>query len=93
MNVVPLNLVNPNNVLNSLCRVKKILFQKNKIREGRIQNIKGKNKIPKNDLIQLIDKLIIFVDGSKIENKFIITFKILNFLNFYLKKMLFLFYC
>lgn len=39
------------------------------------QNTIGKNKIPKNELNQFKDKLKIFVEGSKIENKFIIIFK------------------
>ena len=55
------------------------------IREGRNQNIMGKNKIPKNELSQFNDKLKIFVEGSKIENKFIIIFKLKSyyFLLFY----------
>jgi hypothetical protein len=36
----------------------------------------GKNKIPKNELNQFRDKLKIFVEGSKIENKFIIIFRL-----------------
>lgn len=45
-------------------------------RDGKNQNNIGKNKIPKKVLIQLIDKLKIFVEGSKIENKFIIIFNL-----------------
>jgi hypothetical protein len=59
-----------------LCRVEKIVFQKIIEREGKNQKIIGKNKIPKNELIQFNDKLKIFVEGSKIENKFIIIFSI-----------------
>lgn len=59
-----------------MCKVIKILFQKIFKREGKNQNIIGKNKIPKNELNQFNDKLKIFVDGSKIENKFIIIFKL-----------------
>lgn len=36
----------------------------------------GKNKIPKNELNQFKDKLKILVEGSKIENKFIIIFNL-----------------
>ena len=36
----------------------------------------GKNKIPKIELNQLRDKLKMLVDGSKIENKFIIIFNL-----------------
>ena len=74
--VVPLNLLIPINILNSLWRVKKILFQKRFKREGRNQKIMGKNKIPKIELNQLRDKLKMLVDGSKIENKFIIIFNL-----------------
>ena len=66
----------PNRVLNSLWRVIKILFQKIFNREGKNQNIMGKNKIPKNELNQFNERLKMFVDGSKIENKFIIIFKL-----------------
>jgi hypothetical protein len=66
----------PNNVLNSLWSVIKILFQKILNREGITQKIMGKNKIPKNELNQFRDKLKIFVEGSKIENKFIIIFRL-----------------
>lgn len=77
--VVPLKLLGPINILNSWCKVIKILFQKIFNREGRNQKIIGKNKIPKKELIQFKDKLKILVDGSKIENKFIIIFKLKNF--------------
>lgn len=78
--VVPLNLWIPINILNSLCKVWKILFQNNVIREGKNQKIIGKNNNPNIELIQLKEILKIFVDGSKIENKFIIIFS----LKFYL---------
>lgn len=74
-----MNLETPRRVLNSLWRVKKILFQKKDSREGKNQNIKGKNNIPSIVLNQFIDRLIILVEGSKIENKFIIIFKIKNY--------------
>jgi hypothetical protein len=45
-----------------------------RFREGINQNNKGKNKIPRKVLNQLRDKEKIFVEGSKIENKFIIIF-------------------
>lgn len=74
--MVPLNLEIPKRVLNSWCKVKKILFQNIEIREGINQNIKGKNMIPKIVLIQFNDKFKILVEGSKIENKFIIIFRL-----------------
>lgn len=54
----------------------KILFQKILRREGKNQNIIGKNKIPKKELNQFKERLKMFVEGSKIENKFIIIFKL-----------------
>lgn len=57
-------------------RVIKILFQKIFIREGKNQNIIGKKRIPRNELSQFKDRLKILVDGSKMENKFIIIFKL-----------------
>jgi hypothetical protein len=47
-----------------------------KFREGINQNIKGKNKIPNKVLNQFNERLKIFVEGSKIENKFIIIFSL-----------------
>lgn len=76
--VDPLNLLIPNSVLNSLCKVIKILFHINEIREWKIQNIGGKNNIPNNVLNQFKDKFKIFVEGSKIENRFIIIIKLYN---------------
>jgi hypothetical protein len=77
--VVPLNAEIPKRVLNSWCKVKKILFQNIEIREGIIQNIKGKDINPITVLIQFSENLKILVEGSKIENKFIIIFKICYF--------------
>jgi len=76
INVVPLNLCIPISILNSLCKVIKILFQKIFNREGKNQKIIGNNKIPKSELIQFKDKLKILVEGSKIENRFIIIFRL-----------------
>ncbi len=76
--VVPLNLEIPKRVLNSLCKVEKILFQNMNIRLGMNQNIIGKNKIPKKVLNQFSEKLKILVEGSKIENKFIIIFNLVR---------------
>ncbi len=55
------------------------------IREGKNQYIIGKNIIPNIVLSQLRDKLKIFVEGSKIENKFIIIFstRIQSFLSLF----------
>lgn len=63
-----------------MCNVIKILFQKIDIRDGINQKIIGKNKIPKIALIQFKERFKIFVEGSKIENKFIIIFKLKIFL-------------
>jgi hypothetical protein len=79
INVVPLNLWIPISILNSLWRVIKILFQKRVKREGRNQNIIGKKRIPKIELIQFKERLKILVEGSKIENKFIIIFSLKTF--------------
>jgi hypothetical protein len=73
---VPLNLWFPISILNSLWRVIKILFQNKEIREGKNQNSIGKNIIPKKVLNQFKDRFKILVEGSKIENKFIIIFKL-----------------
>jgi len=81
--VEPLNLEIPIRVLNSRWRVVKILFQKIDIRDGINQNINGKNKIPIIVLIQFKERFKIFVEGSKIENRFIIIF---NLKNYYRKK-------
>lgn len=54
----------------------KILFQKTFIRDGKNQKIIGKNMIPKNELNQFNGKLKRLVEGSKIENKFIIIFNL-----------------
>lgn len=75
MNVVPLNDLVPNNVLNSLCRVKFILFHIMLIRDDVNQNIDGIINNPINVLVQFIEILKILVDGSKVENKFVIIFK------------------
>jgi hypothetical protein len=45
-----------------------------KCRFGINQNLYGINNNPKIVLIQFIGKFIKFVDGSKIENKFVIIF-------------------
>lgn len=60
-------------ILNSLWRIKIILFQIILIREGTNQNIGGIIKINKIDLNQFSFKLK-FVEGSNDENKFIIIF-------------------
>lgn len=77
----------PSNILNSEWRVKKILFQNIERREGINQKIIGKKSIPNIVLIQFIEILKILVDGSKIENKFIIIFNIKNGLFYVLKSL------
>lgn len=60
-------------ILNSLIKNLKIIFQNIINREGISQNWNGKIKIIKPILSQFIDSLIL-VEGSKIENRFIIIF-------------------
>lgn len=72
--VVPLYLLIPKRILNSLWRVKKIFCQNKLFREGISQYVKGKNKIPNKVLTQFKDKEKVFVEGSKIEKRFIIIF-------------------
>lgn len=50
-----------------------ILIHRKLIREGINQNILGRNISPRRALIQFNDKFVL-VDGSKVENKFVITF-------------------
>lgn len=78
MKVVPLKLWLPSNILNSECKVKKILLQNNENRDGKNQKIIGKNNNPIIVLSQLSERLKILVEGSKIENKFIIIFNLKN---------------
>ena len=79
MNVVPLNDLGPSNVLNSLCKVKFILFHIMLIRDDINQNIDGINSNPMNVLVQFNEILKILVDGSKVENRFVIIFKFDSF--------------
>lgn len=71
--VVPFILLILRRILNSLCKVDVILIHMKLIREGINQNIVGKNISPNKDLIQFKDKLVL-VDGSNVENKFVIIF-------------------
>lgn len=64
----------PKRVLNSLCNLFKMNIQKIKWRLGINQKERGINKIPIKVLIQFKDKLNKFVEGSKMENKFVIIF-------------------
>lgn len=86
INVVPLNDLGPNNVLNSLWRVKFILFHIMLIRDDVNQNIEGIINNPINVLVQFNEILKILVDGSKVENRFVIIFKFDSFflLSFFL---------
>lgn len=79
INVDPLIDLGPNNVENSLWRVKFILFHIVLIRDDKSQNIDGININPINVLVQFNDRLKILVDGSKVENKFVIIFKFCSF--------------
>jgi hypothetical protein len=70
--------VGPKRVLNSLCRVNKILFQIKEYRDGINQNAVGIKVKPRIVLIQLRDKFITLVEGSNTENKFVIIFNLKN---------------
>lgn len=76
INVLPLCPFGPNNVLNSLWRVKRILFQIIWNRLGISQNMEGIIKRPKKVLSQFKDKFKIVVEGSNTENKFVIIFNL-----------------
>lgn len=74
--------VAPNKVLNSLCKVKIILFQIILWREGIIQNIEGIINNPIKVLNQFNEKFM-FVEGSNTENKLVIIFN-LKMVDFFL---------
>jgi hypothetical protein len=73
--VLPLNSLVLIKFLNSLCKVRVSLIHNIFIREGINQYMGGIIKSPKKILIQFIDKPK-FVEGSKVENKFAIIFKL-----------------
>lgn len=77
-NVLPLDLSSLISVLNSLCRIMVNLIQNILIRDGISQYIGGTSKNPMKILIQFIDKPRL-VEGSKVENRFAIIFRILFF--------------
>lgn len=83
MKVLPLCPVGPKRVLNSLCKVKRILFQIIWYREGINQKEHGINNKPKKVLNQFRESLKIVVEGSKTENKFVIIFNLMKLLKFY----------
>lgn len=62
-------------ILNSLWRIEMILNQKIWNREGINQNIEGININPRNVLNQFNEEFR-FVEGSKVENKFVIIFNL-----------------
>lgn len=75
INVVPFILLILSKILNSLWRVEVILIHIKLIREGTNQNIVGRNIRPSIDLNQFKDKLVL-VEGSKVENRFVIIFSL-----------------
>lgn len=75
--VLPLCPDGPSKVLNSLCKVNKILFQTTWNRFGNSQKEAGIKNNPKKVLNQLSDKFKIVVDGSNTENKFVIIFNLI----------------
>lgn len=79
INEHPFNLLVPKRVLNSLNKVKIILFHKKLIREGRNQKEMGIIIKPINVLNQFKEKLKIEAEGSKTENKLVIIFSLKDF--------------
>ena len=73
INVLPLELILPIKILNSLCKVIIILIQIKVKREGINQYIEGIIKMPIKVLNQFRESLKLVV-GSKEENKFAIIF-------------------
>lgn len=70
-------------ILNSLCKINIILFQRILDREGIKKKRGGMNSIPMTVLIQFIERLKL-VEGSNDENRFIIIFRFLVFFYIYL---------
>lgn len=79
MNELPACPVGPSRVLNSLCRVKRILFQIIEYREGMNQKAVGIRVKPKIVLIQFSERFITLVEGSNTENRFVIIFSLLRY--------------
>lgn len=75
INVLPFILLLFISTENSLCRVNVIFSHMVWNREGINQNRDGINKSPRNVLNQFIEVLK-FVDGSKVENRFVIIFNL-----------------
>jgi hypothetical protein len=71
--------VGPNSVLNSLCKVNRILFQISEYRDGINQNAVGIKVNPRIVLIQFKERFITLVEGSNTENKFVIIFNLLKY--------------
>jgi hypothetical protein len=75
INVLPF-LFSPSSVLNSLCKFVINIFQIMVCRDGINQILVGMIIIPKNVLVQLIERFMILVDGSNTENRLLIIFKL-----------------
>lgn len=71
--VLPFILLIFKRILNSLCSVVVILIHIKLIRDGINQNILGRNIRPNKTLIQFKERLVL-VEGSKVENRFVIIF-------------------
>lgn len=80
INVLPLWLVFPNRVVNSLCSVFKILFHIIWYRDGMSQNIEGIISSPRKVLNQFKDSLKILEEGSNTENRLAIIFSLIYWL-------------
>jgi hypothetical protein len=77
MSVLPF-LFSPSNDLNSLCKfvINVLVFQIMVCRDGINQILVGMIIIPKNVLVQLIERFMFLVDGSNTENKLLIIFRL-----------------
>lgn len=74
MKVLPLWPFGARSVLNSLFKVRRILFHKIWWREGISQNMGGIRASPRKVLIQLRERPKMLEEGSKTENRFVIIF-------------------
>lgn len=68
--------LDPNKVLNSLCRVNKVLFHNSDHREGIAQNIIGRKRIPRKVESQLSGNDKMLEVGSNTENRLVIIFSL-----------------
>jgi hypothetical protein len=75
VDIVFREILSPSSVLNSLWSFINSIFHAIVCREGINHIVIGRNMIPRNVLVQLIDIFIILVDGSNTENRFTVIFR------------------